>query len=155
MFASHSTNFRIFATMSHKITLPLAPWSHILRPDPLRLQRAVVDGERTLHAARMREHTRQWKRIMCQKLSLLWFRATWRSTRRLTRNLLHMCDLSFPFPNWPLTYIQKLNDPSTRPRSTLIITDRAMDMLAPFLHEFTYQAMANDLLPIENGTKYT
>ncbi|KAJ7509807.1 Sec1-like protein [Mycena galericulata] len=42
-----------------------------------------------------------------------------------------------------------------RPRGTLFITDRAMDMIAPFLHEFTYQAMANDLLPIEDGTKYT
>ena len=30
-----------------------------------------------------------------------------------------------------------------------------MDMNAPFVHEFTYQAMANDLLPIEDGTKYT
>jgi syntaxin-binding protein 1 len=30
-----------------------------------------------------------------------------------------------------------------------------MDMLAPFVHEFTYQAMANDLLRIENGTNYT
>ncbi|KAF5315993.1 hypothetical protein D9758_015075 [Tetrapyrgos nigripes] len=43
----------------------------------------------------------------------------------------------------------------SRPRSTLIITDRAMDMITPFLHEFTYQAMANDLLPIEDGKKYT
>lgn len=42
-----------------------------------------------------------------------------------------------------------------RPRGTLLITDRSMDMLSPFIHEFTYQAMANDLLPIENGTKYT
>ncbi|KAJ7464621.1 Sec1-like snare protein [Mycena latifolia] len=42
-----------------------------------------------------------------------------------------------------------------RPRGTLFITDRAMDMVAPFVHEFTYQAMANDLLPIEDGTKYT
>ncbi|KAL0953723.1 hypothetical protein HGRIS_004913 [Hohenbuehelia grisea] len=45
-------------------------------------------------------------------------------------------------------------DPA-RPRGTLIVTDRAMDMMAPFIHEFTYQAMANDLLPIEDGTKYT
>jgi len=39
-------------------------------------------------------------------------------------------------------------------RATLVITDRTMDMIAPFVHEFTYQAMANDLLPIENGTKF-
>ncbi|PPQ62890.1 hypothetical protein CVT24_006288, partial [Panaeolus cyanescens] len=45
-------------------------------------------------------------------------------------------------------------DPA-RPRATLIITDRSMDMVAPFVHEFTYQAMANDLLPIEDGTKYS
>ncbi|KAF7299290.1 hypothetical protein MIND_00877900 [Mycena indigotica] len=46
-------------------------------------------------------------------------------------------------------------DTTGRPRGTLFITDRTMDMIAPFLHEFTYQAMANDLLPIEGGTKYT
>ncbi|KAF7296537.1 hypothetical protein HMN09_01060700 [Mycena chlorophos] len=46
-------------------------------------------------------------------------------------------------------------DNTGRPRGTLFITDRAMDMVAPFVHEFTYQAMATDLLPIEGGTKYT
>lgn len=47
----------------------------------------------------------------------------------------------------------KPSDPP-RPRGTLIITERAMDTVAPLLHEFTYQAMANDLLPIEEGTSY-
>ncbi|KAK0566321.1 syntaxin binding protein 1 [Tilletia horrida] len=50
------------------------------------------------------------------------------------------------------------NEPSidaSRPRGVLFITDRSMDTVAPFLHEFTYQAMCNDLLPIEdNGTRY-
>ncbi|CAD7063261.1 unnamed protein product [Tilletia caries] len=44
---------------------------------------------------------------------------------------------------------------TVRPRGVLFITDRSMDPVAPFLHEFTYQAMCNDLLPIEdNGTRY-
>ncbi|KAF5377779.1 hypothetical protein D9757_008057 [Collybiopsis confluens] len=51
-----------------------------------------------------------------------------------------------------LSVIQK-ND--SRPRATLIITDRSLDMMTPLVHEFTYQAMANDLLPIEDGMKYT
>lgn len=33
---------------------------------------------------------------------------------------------------------------STRQRSVFIITDRTMDLFAPLLHEFTYQAMAYD-----------
>lgn len=35
----------------------------------------------------------------------------------------------------------------------MIITDRSIDPIAPLLHEFTYQAMAADLLPLENGGK--
>ena len=48
----------------------------------------------------------------------------------------------------------KPSDPP-RPRGTLIITDRSMDTVAPLLHEFTYQAMANDLLKIEDDNTYT
>ncbi|KAJ6445031.1 Sec1 family superfamily [Purpureocillium lavendulum] len=50
-------------------------------------------------------------------------------------------------PNFP--------PPSTRPQANLIITDRSMDLMAPLIHEFTYQAMAADLLPIKDGDKVT
>lgn len=45
--------------------------------------------------------------------------------------------------------------PSTRPQSVLLITDRSMDLMAPLVHEFTYQAMAHDVLPIKEGEKVT
>lgn len=41
-----------------------------------------------------------------------------------------------------------------RPQAVLFLTDRSFDLAAPLLHEFTYQAMCNDLLPIQDGTKY-
>ena len=50
-------------------------------------------------------------------------------------------------PNFP--------PPSNRPQSTLVVTDRSMDLMAPLLHEFTYQAMAHDLLPIKDSEKVT
>ncbi|KAH8808767.1 Sec1 family protein [Xylogone sp. PMI_703] len=43
--------------------------------------------------------------------------------------------------------------PAARPQGVLIITDRSMDLVAPLVHEFTYQAMAHDLLPIKEGDK--
>ncbi|EKG12119.1 Sec1-like protein [Macrophomina phaseolina MS6] len=49
--------------------------------------------------------------------------------------------------NWP--------PPSNRPRGALYIVDRSMDLHSPLLHEFTYQAMAHDLLPIKEGDKVT
>ncbi|KAJ9132547.1 Sec1 family superfamily [Pleurostoma richardsiae] len=46
--------------------------------------------------------------------------------------------------------------PSSRPQGVLLITDRSMDLMAPLVHEFTYQAMAHDLLPIRDpGDKVT
>lgn len=45
--------------------------------------------------------------------------------------------------------------PSNRPRGVLFIVDRSMDVYAPLLHEFTYQAMVHDLLPIKEGDKVT
>ncbi|ORZ12622.1 Sec1-like protein [Absidia repens] len=42
-----------------------------------------------------------------------------------------------------------------QPRATILIVDRTLDEYAPILHEFTYQAMINDLLPVtptESGT---
>ncbi|KAI6091413.1 Sec1-like protein [Hypoxylon rubiginosum] len=50
-------------------------------------------------------------------------------------------------PNFP--------PPSSRPQGVLIVTDRSMDLMAPLIHEFTYQAMAHDLLPIQDGDKTT
>ena len=44
---------------------------------------------------------------------------------------------------------------TNRPRGALYITDRSMDICAPLIHEFTYQAMAHDLLSIKEGDKVT
>ncbi|EEP75870.1 conserved hypothetical protein [Uncinocarpus reesii 1704] len=45
--------------------------------------------------------------------------------------------------------------PSSRPRGVLYVVDRSLDLVAPLIHEFTYQAMAHDLLPIKEGEKVT
>lgn len=43
--------------------------------------------------------------------------------------------------------------PSSRPRGVLLVVDRSMDLLSPLIHEFTYQSMVHDLLPIRDGDK--
>lgn len=44
---------------------------------------------------------------------------------------------------------QKGQQSVQRERGTLLILDRADDCLTPLVHDFTYQAMVNDLLPID------
>jgi syntaxin-binding protein 1 len=43
---------------------------------------------------------------------------------------------------------------SSRTKATLFIIDRSIDPVAPLLHEFWYQAMVNDLLPVKDGISY-
>ncbi|KAJ3101990.1 vacuolar sorting protein VPS33/slp1 [Phlyctochytrium planicorne] len=43
--------------------------------------------------------------------------------------------------------------PSNHKKAILMIAERPFDLMAPFLHEFTYQAMINDLL-VTDGGKY-
>ena len=50
-------------------------------------------------------------------------------------------------------YHQDFPPPSPRPRGALIITDRSMDLFAPIVHEFTYQAMVHDILTIVEAEK--
>ncbi|KAF9136862.1 vacuolar sorting protein VPS33/slp1 [Mortierella sp. GBA39] len=54
-------------------------------------------------------------------------------------------------------YIRSNQDMAGRQQGqgTILILDRSIDITAAIVHEFTYQAMANDLLPIEDGTKFT
>ena len=46
---------------------------------------------------------------------------------------------------------------SLQERGVLLIVERGMDLAAPLVHEFTYQAMASDLLDVDsrysNGSK--
>ncbi|CAO3622659.1 unnamed protein product [Cunninghamella blakesleeana] len=64
----------------------------------------------------------------------------------LQREVDRFCQLN---PNFP----PQKQPPE--PRATILIVDRTIDQNTPLLHEFTYQAMINDLLPVqptENGT---
>ena len=53
------------------------------------------------------------------------------------------------------TYHRDFPPPSNRPRGVLYVLDRSMDLVAPVIHEFTYQAMCHDLLPVKDGEKVT
>ncbi|KAH9464613.1 hypothetical protein MJO28_001686 [Puccinia striiformis f. sp. tritici] len=63
----------------------------------------------------------------------------------LEQDLAAYCDSNDEFP--PVV------DPP-RPRATMYIVERAMDLFSPLLHEFTYQSMCHDLLEITEGNKY-
>ncbi|CAO3675534.1 unnamed protein product [Umbelopsis vinacea] len=73
----------------------------------------------------------------------------WHLAKLVQQELDNFCKLNPEFP--------PARDPPL-PRGTLIILDRTIDHLSPFLHEFTYQAMMTDLLNVEesaSGLKYS
>jgi len=59
-----------------------------------------------------------------------------------------LAELAAPGSSFP-SRIQKDEE-----KPTLLVIDRSQDALSPLLHEFSYQAMAHDLLPIHED-KYT
>ncbi|KAI7851472.1 Sec1-like protein [Circinella umbellata] len=73
----------------------------------------------------------------------------WHLAKALQSQLDEFCKInpSFPPPR----------DPPMQ-RGTIILLDRTIDPVSPILHEFTYQAMVADLLPVEetpSGLKYS
>jgi len=62
---------------------------------------------------------------------------------QLENELENLCNMDPSFP--PKTNYEQ---------TTLIVVDRTIDTSGPLIHEFTYQAMVNDLVGLENGTKY-
>lgn len=79
--------------------------------------------------------------------------------RAATHEASVLCTHLARFVQQELDTYAKFNEgfppPSPRPQGVLIITDRSMDLVAPLMHEFTYQAMAHDLLPIKESDKTT
>ncbi|KAJ1677737.1 syntaxin binding protein 1, partial [Spiromyces aspiralis] len=92
------------------------------------------------------------------------------STLRRRSTVIGFGEAGIPEPSIPSisadlawTFKQRLDDHYLKAHDTevtgttpavIIILDRSIDMLAPLLHEFTYQAMVTDLLDLDRGENY-
>jgi syntaxin-binding protein 1 len=74
----------------------------------------------------------------------------------MSSGLDNPCILAYAFQNELDRFCQINNIPTKDPseRATLLILDRSCDFYAPILHDFTYQAMINDLIHLADGITY-
>ncbi|KAL9598316.1 MAG: hypothetical protein Q9179_003958 [Wetmoreana sp. 5 TL-2023] len=129
-------------------------WTSLLRPDlQHRLDQSPMTRQHIVHASVLNID------YYPRESHLITFRDPWSfptlyhpACDHLVRQ--HMNDLA---QKTHLDQYAKYNHdfppPSPRPRGLLIITDRTLDLFAPLVHEFTYQAMVHDLLPLVEGDK--
>ena len=64
------------------------------------------------------------------------------------------CLLNIPMPTAAPIVRAVGADSQRRQRPTLLLLERSFDVVSPLLHEYTYQAMVHDLLPVHDD-RYT
>ncbi|KAJ1960433.1 syntaxin binding protein 1 [Dipsacomyces acuminosporus] len=79
--------------------------------------------------------------------------AEWAGTPRIAEAMANRLQLKLD--EYYLHEKRKGKERTAFPVSVVIVLDRSIDLYSPLVHEFTYQAMVNDLVDLQNGEVYT